>query len=56
MGTTVIGGTAAASLIAIFLIPVTFYVVVMRLHGHKVNKDRDDRGEKEGQDEGDSHA
>jgi HAE1 family hydrophobic/amphiphilic exporter-1 len=27
MGTTVMGGTAAASLIAIFLIPVTFYVV-----------------------------
>ena len=28
MGTTVMGGAAAASLIAIFLIPVTFYVVV----------------------------
>ena len=28
MGTAVMGGTAAASLIAIFLIPVTFYVVV----------------------------
>jgi HAE1 family hydrophobic/amphiphilic exporter-1 len=27
MGTTVIGGTLAASLLAIFLIPVTFYVV-----------------------------
>jgi HAE1 family hydrophobic/amphiphilic exporter-1 len=27
MGTAVMGGTAAASLIAIFLIPVTFYVV-----------------------------
>jgi HAE1 family hydrophobic/amphiphilic exporter-1 len=27
MGTTVMGGTAAASLIAIFLIPVTFYAV-----------------------------
>ena len=27
MGTTVIGGTIAASAIAIFLIPVTFYVV-----------------------------
>jgi hypothetical protein len=27
MGTAVMGGTAAASLIAVFLIPVTFYVV-----------------------------
>jgi HAE1 family hydrophobic/amphiphilic exporter-1 len=27
MGTAVMGGTTAASLIAIFLIPVTFYVV-----------------------------
>src|SRR5208283_6106633 len=27
MGTAVMGGTAAATLIAIFLIPVTFYVV-----------------------------
>jgi HAE1 family hydrophobic/amphiphilic exporter-1 len=27
MGTAVMGGTAAASLIAIFLIPVMFYVV-----------------------------
>ncbi|MBX6325516.1 MAG: efflux RND transporter permease subunit, partial [Chthoniobacterales bacterium] len=27
MGTTVIGGMIAASLIAIFFIPVTFYVV-----------------------------
>jgi hydrophobic/amphiphilic exporter-1 (mainly G- bacteria), HAE1 family len=27
MGTAVMGGTAAASVIAIFLIPVTFYVV-----------------------------
>ena len=28
MGTAVMGGTAAASFIAVFLIPVTFYVVV----------------------------
>jgi hydrophobic/amphiphilic exporter-1 (mainly G- bacteria), HAE1 family len=27
MGTTVIGGMLAATLIAIFLIPVTFYVI-----------------------------
>jgi HAE1 family hydrophobic/amphiphilic exporter-1 len=27
MGTAIMGGTAAASLIAIFLIPATFYVV-----------------------------
>ena len=34
MGTTVIGGMLAASLLAIFLIPVTFYVVE-RLAGGK---------------------
>jgi multidrug efflux pump subunit AcrB len=28
MGTAVMGGTLAASLIAVFLIPVTFYVVM----------------------------
>jgi HAE1 family hydrophobic/amphiphilic exporter-1 len=28
MGTAVLGGTIAATLIAVFLIPVTFYVVL----------------------------
>ncbi len=35
MGTAVMGGTAAASLIAIFLIPVTFYVVQKLFLGKK---------------------
>jgi HAE1 family hydrophobic/amphiphilic exporter-1 len=38
MGTAVIGGTAAASAIAIFLIPVTFYVVG-RLSGRHKKKE-----------------
>jgi HAE1 family hydrophobic/amphiphilic exporter-1 len=38
MGTTVMGGTAAASLIAIFLIPVTFYVVAKMTERRKNNK------------------
>ena len=41
MGTTVIGGTAAASLIAVFLIPVTFYVVARRIQARKKEKDRE---------------
>lgn len=36
MGSTVIGGMLAASLIAIFIVPVTFYVVEKR--GHKEGK------------------
>jgi HAE1 family hydrophobic/amphiphilic exporter-1 len=32
MGSTVIGGMLAASFIAIFIIPVTFYVVEKRNH------------------------
>jgi HAE1 family hydrophobic/amphiphilic exporter-1 len=32
MGTAVIGGMAAATIIAIFLIPVTFYVVEKLAH------------------------
>jgi HAE1 family hydrophobic/amphiphilic exporter-1 len=32
MGSTVIGGMLAASFIAIFIIPVTFYVVEKRSH------------------------
>jgi HAE1 family hydrophobic/amphiphilic exporter-1 len=39
MGTAVIGGTAAASAIAIFLIPVTFYVVGKLSGRHKKKKD-----------------
>ena len=38
MGTAVIGGTAAASAIAIFLIPVTFYVVGRLSGRHKAKK------------------
>ncbi len=38
MGTAVIGGTAAASAIAIFLIPVTFYVVGILSGRHKTKK------------------
>ncbi len=45
MGTAVMGGTTAASVIAIFLIPVTFYVV-QKLFPKK----------KEGQEEGGDHA
>ena len=45
MGTAVMGGTTAASVIAIFLIPVTFYVVEKVAHGRK-KKDLDkERGE-----------
>jgi len=42
MGTAVMGGTAAASLIAVFLIPVTFYVVG-KISGRSKRRD----GEKE---------
>ena len=35
MGTVVIGGMLAASLLAIFLIPVTFYVIERLAHGRK---------------------
>jgi len=35
MGSTVIGGMLAASFIAIFIIPVTFYVVEKRNHKDK---------------------
>ena len=44
MGTTVMGGTAAASLIAIFLIPVTFYVVVKHSRRNREQKSPDDKG------------
>ncbi len=40
MGTAVMGGTAAASLIAVFLIPVTFYVVG-KVSGRAKKKDPD---------------
>ena len=35
MGTTVIGGMLAATLIAVFLIPVMFYVIERFAHGRK---------------------
>jgi HAE1 family hydrophobic/amphiphilic exporter-1 len=40
MGTAVMGGTAAASLIAVFLIPVTFYVVG-KISGRSKRRDGD---------------
>ena len=43
MGTAVMGGTLAASLIAVFLIPVTFYVVMVLSH----RKKKDDRQKNE---------
>jgi HAE1 family hydrophobic/amphiphilic exporter-1 len=43
MGTAVMGGTLAASLIAVFLIPVTFYVVMVLSH----RKKKDDRRKSE---------
>ena len=42
MGTTVIGGMIAASALAIFLIPVTFYVIEMwatKGHPHSARPD-----------------
>ncbi|MFL6583826.1 MAG: efflux RND transporter permease subunit [Chthoniobacterales bacterium] len=41
MGTTVIGGMLAATLIAIFLIPVTYYVVQRFAEGRQPAADRD---------------
>jgi HAE1 family hydrophobic/amphiphilic exporter-1 len=40
LGSTVIGGMIAASLIAIFLIPVTFYVIERFFAGHEGQKSR----------------
>ena len=55
MGITVIGGMLAASFIAIFLIPVTFYVVEKLSH-----RGKDDGGqgpdEQQKQKEGEEHA
>ena len=44
MGTAVMGGAAAASLIAIFLIPVTFYVVVKMTEKRRNNKKPESEG------------
>ena len=54
MGTTVIFGMGAASAIAIFLIPVTFYVVEKLSHRGKKGEHKEEQkpAEKEGQ----SHA
>ncbi|HNP59487.1 MAG TPA: multidrug efflux RND transporter permease subunit [Nitrospirales bacterium] len=41
LGVTVIGGMIAASFIAIFLIPVSFYVVERLVHRHDDHPDRD---------------
>jgi HAE1 family hydrophobic/amphiphilic exporter-1 len=46
MGTAVMGGTAAASLIAIFLIPATFYVVVKITEKRRNNKNPESEGGK----------
>jgi hydrophobic/amphiphilic exporter-1 (mainly G- bacteria), HAE1 family len=45
MGTAVMGGTAAASLIAIFLIPVTFYVVGRAVERRKKNETTEGTGQ-----------
>jgi hydrophobic/amphiphilic exporter-1 (mainly G- bacteria), HAE1 family len=52
MGMTVIGGMLAASFIAIFLIPVTFYVVEKLSHGGKAGEHAPVEQTKK---EGDSH-
>ncbi len=52
MGMTVIGGMLAASFIAIFLIPVTFYVVEKLTHGGKTGEHAPAEQTKK---EGDSH-
>ena len=44
MGTAVMGGTTAASLIAIFLIPVTFYVVARLSERGKKDKQAEEMG------------
>ena len=50
MGTAVIGGMAAATVIAIFLIPVTFYVVEKLSHkGKKAEHPAGDKPDKEGE-------
>ena len=45
LGVTVIGGMIAASFIAIFLIPVSFYVVERLIHGHEDPPDQDPEGQ-----------
>ena len=45
MGTAVMGGTAAASVIAIFLIPVTFYVVQKLFLGKKEGQAKEEGGD-----------
>ena len=44
MGTAVMGGTTAASVIAIFLIPVTFYVVAKTLRPRQERRNVEKRG------------
>jgi HAE1 family hydrophobic/amphiphilic exporter-1 len=44
MGTAVMGGTTAASMIAIFLIPVTFYVVANLSHRRKEHRRSEEIG------------
>jgi HAE1 family hydrophobic/amphiphilic exporter-1 len=45
MGTAVMGGTMAASVIAIFLIPVTFYVVQKLFLGKKEGQAKEEGGD-----------
>jgi len=63
MGSTVIGGMLAATCIAIFIIPVTFYVVEKRSHkgatgmaSHAGGPDKVDGSEKAAGKAGDGHA
>jgi HAE1 family hydrophobic/amphiphilic exporter-1 len=53
MGTAVIGGMTAATVIAIFLIPVTFYVVEKLSHKGKGGKHKTEEKPKK---EGGEHA
>jgi multidrug efflux pump subunit AcrB len=47
MGTAVMGGTLTASLIAVFLIPVTFYVVMTLSRKSEKHKQPESEGEKD---------
>jgi hypothetical protein len=46
MGTAVMGGTLTASLIAVFLIPVAFYVVMTLSRKREKHKQPESEGEK----------
>ena len=43
MGTVVIGGMLSATLLGIFIIPVTFYVIERLSHGEKETSDKPEK-------------